>query len=199
MIDARTFTVEDTLRDGTRVTIRAVRPDDQERIARAFGQLERESVYTRFFSYKKELTAEELAQLDDIDFVREVMLVVTTQIDSEELVIASARYVAEAGAAGERWAEVAFTIEENYQGLGIAGRLLRHLIAIARASSIVRFQADFLSGNKAMLAVFARSGLPIQQQRESGVVHLTLDLVPRKMRGAAGVEICKDDHRDVKR
>jgi GNAT superfamily N-acetyltransferase len=177
MIDARDFAVEDTLRDGTRVTIRAVRPDDQERIARAFGQLEQESVYTRFFSYKKELTAGEFARLDHMDFVSEVMLVVTTQINNEEIVIASGRYVAEGGAAGERSAEVAFTVEEGYQGLGIAGRLLRHLTAIARASGIVRLQADVLSGNKAMLAVFARSGLPMRQKRESGVVHLTLDLV----------------------
>jgi GNAT superfamily N-acetyltransferase len=176
-MDARTFVVEDTLRDGTHVTFRAVRPDDRARIAKAFAGLERESVYTRFFSYKSELSPTELAKIDTIDFVRDVMLVVTTVRAAEELVIASARYVAHDDAGGLLAAEVAFTVEEDYQGLGIAKRLLGHLAAIARDNGVVRFEADVLPENRAMLGVFARSGLSMRQRREDGVVHLVLDLV----------------------
>jgi RimJ/RimL family protein N-acetyltransferase len=176
MNDARHFAVEETLRDGTRITIRAVRPDDRERIAKAFGQLDRESVYTRFFAYKSELSAAELARIDTMDFVRDVMLVATIRSAGDETVIAGARYIAHAATDGTLIAEVAFTVEEDYHGLGIAGRLLTHLIAIARAAGITRFEAEVLPGNKAMLAVFARSGLPMQQQRGDGVVHLTLAL-----------------------
>jgi RimJ/RimL family protein N-acetyltransferase len=175
-MDARTFVVEDTLRDGTQVTFRAVRPDDRARIAKAFAGLERESVYTRFFSYKSELSPAELARIDTMDFVRDVMLVATTRRAQDEIVIASARYVAHDDADGRLAAEVAFTVEEDYQGLGIAKRLLAHLVAIARANGVARLVADVLPENKAMLGVFSRSGLPTRQQREDGVVHLTLDL-----------------------
>jgi RimJ/RimL family protein N-acetyltransferase len=172
-MNARTFCAEESLRDGTRVTIRAARPDDRERIAKAFAGLDRESIYTRFFSYKTELREAELAQIDAMDFVRDVLLVVTVARDGDEIIVASARYIAPGRAPV---AEVAFTVEEDYQGRGLASRLLRHLIAIACHSGIERFEADVLAGNKAMLAVFERSGLPVRQQREGGVVHLELVL-----------------------
>ncbi len=178
MTDARNFSVDDTLRNGLRVTIRAVRTEDRVRIAKAFEQLDRESVYTRFFSYKSELSASELDQIDAMDFVRDVMLVVTTSADGDEIVIASARYVAHDLADGTCAAEVAFTVEEDYQGLGIAGRLLEHLIAIARGCGVDAFEADVLAANKTMLAVFARSGLPMRRERQSGTWHLTLALAP---------------------
>lgn len=178
MIDARHFAVEDTLRNGVTVTIRSVRPDDRDRVATAFRGLDPQSVYTRFFTFKRELTAADLAQIDTLDFSREVMLIATIQRSGDEIVIGGARYIGNGGASSPRSAEVAFTVEEDYQGFGLAGRLLAHLVAIARASGIEAFEADVLPGNAPMLAVFSRSGLPVRQRRETGVVHLTLDLQP---------------------
>jgi hypothetical protein len=77
MIDARRYRVEEALRDGTSVIVRAVRADDRDRIAQAFHALDRESVYTRFFSLKNALSDAELDRLAAMDFVREVMLVAT--------------------------------------------------------------------------------------------------------------------------
>jgi GNAT superfamily N-acetyltransferase len=173
---ARDYRAEDTLRNGLAIVIRAVRPDDHDRLANAFKALERETVYTRFFGYKQEITDAEFAQVDAMDFVRDVMLVVTTQSAAGEIVIGGSRYIAHDAGSGRLVAEVAFTIEEDYQGLGIASRLLQHLAGIARQSGIASFEAEVLAGNKAMLAVFERSGLPMSRAREGGVVHLTLDL-----------------------
>jgi GNAT superfamily N-acetyltransferase len=176
MIEARRFSAQETLRNGATVLVRAVRPDDRERIAQAFAKLDRESVYTRFFSYKQELSAAELGQIDVMDFVRDVMLVVTTTSDGREAVVASARSIARDEADGMQTAEVAFTVVEDYQGNGIAGRLLAHLARIARDNGIARLEADVLPGNTAMLTVFRKSGLPVTERREGGVVHLTLAL-----------------------
>ena len=60
MIDTRSYAAFDTLKDGTAVAVRAIRADDREAIADAFGALDREAIYTRFFTYKKELTDTEL-------------------------------------------------------------------------------------------------------------------------------------------
>jgi RimJ/RimL family protein N-acetyltransferase len=173
--DARAFLVEDALRDASPVTFRAARPDDGPRIVRAFRGLERESVYTRFFSYRGEPTPRELAHLADIDFVNEVMLVATVARDGEEVVVGGGRYVA-AGEGAVRSAEVAFTVEEDYQGQGIASRLLRHLAAIARSHGFVRLEAFVLPANRPMLAVFERSGLAMTQRRDDGAVHVVLSL-----------------------
>jgi hypothetical protein len=55
VIDVRNYTALETLRDGTPVTIRAIQRGDSDRILAAFNHLDRESVYTRFFTYKKGL------------------------------------------------------------------------------------------------------------------------------------------------
>jgi RimJ/RimL family protein N-acetyltransferase len=176
MSDARAFRAGETLRNGTPVVIRAVRPDDREPIAHAFAGLERESVYTRFFSHKRALSDAELGQIDAMDFVRDVMLVVTVSAASAETVIASARYIAHDEADGSLTAEVAFTVEEDYQGNGIAGRLLGHLARIARDNGVARLEADVLPENRAMLAVFRKSGLPMTSRRDGGVFHILLAL-----------------------
>ncbi|NTV72546.1 MAG: hypothetical protein HGA71_20715 [Azonexaceae bacterium] len=58
----------------------------------------------------------------------------------------------------------------------MASRLLQHLVQIGRQQKVSRFLAEVLAGNQAMLRVFAGSGLPMKQQRDGTVVHVTLFL-----------------------
>ncbi len=111
-----------------------------------------------------------------VDPTGDVALVVTIGSGADETVIASGRCIGSGGAEGERTAEVAFVVEEDYHGLGIASRLLRHLAQIARDRGIAALEADVLAGNKSMLAVFARSGLPMQKRHDGSTVHVTLSL-----------------------
>ena len=178
MTGPRNYIVADILKDGTVVTIRSIRRDDRVRILEAFTNLERESIFTRFFTYKKELTQAELKQLTDVDFDRVVALVVTTRMKDDEIVIAEGRYITDDAPRPRRSAEVAFTTEEDYQGRGIARLLLRHLVRIARENGVSRLEADVLAGNQPMLTVFRRSGLPMQQRSDGGVIHVTLSLLP---------------------
>jgi hypothetical protein len=55
---------------------------------------------------------------------------------------------------------------------------LSHLVRIAREIGVVRFEADVLAENQSMLAVFRRSGLPMQLRRDGSVLHVTLSLQP---------------------
>lgn len=174
--DPRDFCVNATLRNGTAVTIRHLHAEDRERIANAVRQLDQDSIYTRLFSYRNELTDAGLSRIMTVDPESEVALLVTTGAGEDEIVIGSCRYVASRPDDEERTAEVAFLVEEDYQGLGIAGRLLRCMAEIARQQRITRFEADVLAENKSMLAVFARSGLKMQQRRDGGVVHVSLAL-----------------------
>jgi RimJ/RimL family protein N-acetyltransferase len=176
MSDPRDFAVTETLRNGVAVTIRALRADDRERMAAAIRKLDRESIYTRLFGYRDALTEAGLDRVMRFDSDAEVALVVTTGAGAAETIVGAGRYVASGAHGAARTAEVAFVVEEDFHGLGIAGRVLRHLAAIARERGIASFQAEVLPENKAMQAVFARSGLPVRTRREDGVVHVTLAL-----------------------
>ena len=164
------------LKDGTEIAIRAIRPDDSGRLLEAFAHLDRQSIYTRFFSHKAGLTDAELKQYTDVDFDRVVALVATLGTEDGQTLIAGGRYVCDDAQASARSAEVAFTTEEDYQGRGLASLLLAHLIRIARQKGVSRFEAYVLAENQSMLSVFRRSGLPMHVRHESGVAHVTLAL-----------------------
>ena len=156
------------LRDGTEAAIRPIRPDDKERLRTAFRGLEPASIQTRFFHAKKDLSDEELRRLTELDPAKEAALVVTIG----ERIIAVGRYVV----TGERCAEVAFTVEEDFQRNGIAGRLLKDLAVIARERGLARFEAFVLPDNHPMLDVFEHAGLAMKRRYEDGVIRLTLEL-----------------------
>lgn len=167
-----------TLRDGRPLTIRLMRPDDRQRLLDAFAKLDRQSIYTRFFSYRKQLPPGMLEQIEHIDLVHFAALVVTLGTGADETAIASAGYVASTAADGTHEAEVSFTVEEDFQGQGLAGRLLTALCGIARRHGITRLTAEVLAENAPMHAVFQRSGLPLHTRQAGGVVHYVMDLPP---------------------
>jgi RimJ/RimL family protein N-acetyltransferase len=175
-MDARNYTASEILRDGTPVTVRAIRRDDSNRILTAFDRLDRESVYTRFFTYKKGLADAELRNLTDVNFDHVIALVVMTRTGDDETLIGGGRYCSEVTLHGAQSAELAFITGNEYRGRGIASLVLRHLISIGRNQGLLRFEADVLAQNQAMLAVFRGSGLAMKERREGNVVHVTLSL-----------------------
>ena len=176
-MDPRNYTASDTLKDGTAVTIRAIRRDDSNGLLEAFKNLDQESIYRRFFSSKKGLTETELKQFTDVDFNQVVALVITTQVDDGKILIGGGRFVSDVPHAIQS-AELAFLTEAGYRGRGIASLVLKHLVRLAKEAGVSRFEADVLAENQPMLTVFRRSGLPMQQWQEGNVVHVTLSLQP---------------------
>ena len=87
----------------------------------------------------------------------------------EGIIVGLGQYV-RAGTA----AEVAFVVEEDFQRLGIASRLLQRLAIVAHGAGITRLEADVLPENVPMLEVLRRSGLRIHESLRGGVVHATL-------------------------
>jgi len=174
MIDARNYSASETLKNGLQVTIRAIRPDDRDALLAAFKEFDERTIYLRFFGVKKEVSPEELTIATEVDFSRTVALVTCLQDSTGEKIIGVGRYVAFGHAVPPDRAEVAFAVEEDYHGLGIAGMILRHLSGIAKDKGVVQFQAEVLPVNKGMLAVFNRSGLPMKKESAGGVTHVTL-------------------------
>jgi RimJ/RimL family protein N-acetyltransferase len=173
MVDAARYSAIEVLRDGRRVEIRALRPDDRGGFADAAGHSSPESLRRRFFAPRHSFTEQEVAFFVDVDFVNHVALVAVVEEGGQSVIIGGGRYIL----VQPGQAEVALTVVDQYQGQGLGGRLMHHLSAIARESGISELIAEVLPENIPMLAVFKKSGLRLDTKRERGVVHVTLHLV----------------------
>ncbi len=156
---------------GAPVTIRAIRPDDKTRLVAAFRGLEPHTIRMRFFHAKRELSEKELGWIDRIDPAKRAALVATVRRGGDEVVVGEGQYAARGGSA-----EIAFTVDEEWQRRGLGRRLLQHLARIARRHGISRFEAYVLAENAPMLALFRRSGLPMTTRAADGSLLVTLAL-----------------------
>jgi len=169
IIDFAHYSAEEVLRDGGSIHVRALRPDDRNRLLDHFKGLSQQSRYYRFFGLKRSMTEAELVRLTQLDFVAHVGLVATLRDGTGEHFIGVARYIR---GADPTHAEVAFAVLDEHQGRGIGSILLDHLSRIARASGIVELEADVLGDNNRMLEVFAKSGFKVRRSNASGVIHV---------------------------
>ena len=167
--DVAHYSAEEVLRDGGSIHVRAIRPDDRDRLLQHFKSLSQESIYHRFFGIKRTMTDEELVRLTQLDFVGHVGLVATLRDASGERFIGVARYIR---GADPTHAEVSFAVTDEHQGRGIGSLLLDHLSRIARSSGIVELEADVLGDNNRMLEVLSKSGFKVRRSNSSGVIHV---------------------------
>jgi len=171
------YSFVETLKDRRKYKIRAARPDDAPKIHRAFYQLGPRTRYMRFLAVKKDVSEAELARITHTDFQNSIALLATVGEGNSEVIIGGASYFVIDPAASERSAEVSFTVEEDFQGLGLGRALMRHVIAIARAEGLHTLQAEVLCSNAAMLSVFRHCGQPMESRQDGNVLHVTLSLL----------------------
>jgi GNAT superfamily N-acetyltransferase len=172
VLQARDYSATEILRNGRTVEIRALRPDDRTGLLAAVGRTSQQSLYRRFFAFKRGFTDREVDFFVNVDFVDHVALVAVLKEDGRPVIVGGGRYIVVR--AGE--AEVAFVVDDAHQGQGIGAALMRHLAALARQAGLKELSADVLSENAAMLKVFETSGLGIRIRRETGSIHVTLQL-----------------------
>lgn len=165
-----------TLRDGTAVTVRPIHPDDKQRLQDGFHRLTGRSVYFRFLGSRRELSAQELQYFTELDFVGHAALVVTVPDGTDERIIGVGRYILTGDDPDGGTAELALTVDDAHQHIGVGTLLFTHLVPLARSSGIRRLQADILRGNRQMLDILQRSGLPVQHSVADGIEHVEFDL-----------------------
>lgn len=176
MVDGRdqaTTPIETTLRDGTKVLVRPVVPDDRDELAEGFDKLSARSRYLRFHTAVEELTDAQLDYLTQVDQVDHVAWVAIDLGAPDRPGIGVARFVRLAGE--PHVAEAAITVADAYQGRGLGTFLLRVLADTARARGITTFRAYVLGENTAMLGMLEQLG-PTHQRRGQGVYEIDVAL-----------------------
>jgi acyl-CoA synthetase (NDP forming)/GNAT superfamily N-acetyltransferase len=166
--DAPTFpahwTADVLLRDGRTAHIRPVTPDDKELLVEFYARVSDESKYYRFFSPMPVLSDKDVHRFTEVDYVDRVAFVLTLR----GRMIAIGRY--DVVKPGE--AEVAFLVEDAYQGRGIGQLLLEHLAQAARERGVQKFVAEVLPDNHRMIQTFRDAGYKVASGYEDGVISL---------------------------
>jgi GNAT superfamily N-acetyltransferase len=159
-----------TLRDGSRVLVRPVRPDDKELFLRGWQRFGEQSRYTRFMGGKASLTRSDLAYFTEIDHVDHEAIGALDAVTGEGAGVARCIRVTEQPTV----AEAAVAVVDAWQGRGLGGLLLTRLTARAAELGIERFQASLFASNHSMLALFSRLGH--LQLRELGAGQIEIDV-----------------------
>lgn len=158
------------LADGTAVTLRPIRPNDKEELARAFSRLSPASRYMRFHAAKHHLTAEDLRYLTEVD--GEDHLAIVAVIPSHDLRedtgIGVARFIRDAKE--PELAEAAITVSDEYQGRGLGKLLLQRLVRAARERHIRRFRAEVLAENAPMVHLLREAGAEVVRSDGASLV-----------------------------
>jgi RimJ/RimL family protein N-acetyltransferase len=163
---------EVTLDDGTQVRLRPIRPDDEPRLIELFRRLSRQTAYQRFFTFMKRLPRQWAHLFANVDYRRRLALVAEHPTDgAEPELIGVGRYEPT-----ERpdTAELAFVIQDGWQGRGLGRILLREVLGAGESRGIRQFRAIVLAENRRMLHLLARHASVIERSVQDGVASLLL-------------------------
>ncbi|MDI1459341.1 GNAT family N-acetyltransferase [Catellatospora sp. KI3] len=160
------------LADGTAVHLRQVEPSDADAVVAMHARFSERTRYLRYFSPYPRIPARDLHRFVNVDHVDREAFVVA----AGDRLIAVGRY--ERLGEGAPVAEVAFVVEDAYQGRGVGSVLLEYLSAAAGEVGISRFVAEVLPENGAMLRVFTDAGYEVSRKFADGVVALTFPVAP---------------------
>jgi acetyltransferase len=165
-----------TLRDGSTVTIRPIRPEDEPLLVAFHRTLSEESVYLRYFhmmSLSARIAHERLIRICFTDYAREMALVVDRRDPDTgaHVVLAVARL---SRVHGRNQAEFSMLVSDPHQHQGLGTELLRLLLEIGRDEGLERITAEVLHENRAMQRVCEKVGFTLRATPE--VVEAWMDL-----------------------
>jgi acyl-CoA hydrolase/GNAT superfamily N-acetyltransferase len=170
-----------TFRNALTLRLRAIKPSDEDEMRRLFYRFSDQSVYYRYFSPIKVMPHARMQTYVNVDYATTLSLVALLDEPGSPRIVAEGRFAREKD---RPWADVAFVVDEDFQGCGIASFMLQTLVRLARERGLEGFTADVLTTNQAMLKVFEKSGLPVKARIEQGVYHLELPFEPPAAAGA---------------
>jgi acetyltransferase len=150
------------LRDGRKVRVRPIRPEDAARELRFFERLSDRSRFQRFMQYVRELSPRMLARFTQLDYDRELALVALWEGEF----VAVGRYAPNAD--GET-AEFALAVGDDWQGKGLGHGLLERLCHAARAAGYRALYGHILDANREMLELARHLGF-VEMARDGSEV-----------------------------
>jgi acetyltransferase len=151
------------LRDGTEITLRPIRPEDEPLEAQLVKDASKESLYFRFFGYIPGIDHQMLSRFTHIDYDREMAIIALLETPEGPKIIGVVRIV------GDGWrnsAEYAILVADSWHGQGLGTLLTDYIIEIARSQGYQEVTASFLKTNGSMRRLFKRKGFKISAGKD---------------------------------
>jgi len=166
------------LKNGTRVMIRPIRPEDESAMARFHETLSDRSVYLRFFHMEKLSSRVEHKRLMLrclVDYDREMALVAerVNPANAEPEIIAVGRLTR---LAGRQEAEMALLVSDAFQHSGLGSEMLGRLIQVGHDEKLEQITATVLPENMPMRTLAARHGFQIVKDADLTALRIVLKL-----------------------
>ncbi len=171
------YETEVLLKDGSRMRLRPIKREDIERWLAFVSRLSPRTKYLRFH-YVPVLGPEDAIRFCTVDYKDAFAFVAEVLRAKRKDIIAIGRYYR---LPNKHTAEVAFVIEDAYQGRGIGTKLMEWLANVARDNSITTFEADVLAENEEMMAVFRNYGFHITSSLKEDVYHVAFPITHTRM------------------
>ncbi len=164
-----------TFKNNLEVRFRAIKPSDEEEMRRLFYRFSEESVYYRYFTPIMAMPHNKMQEYVNVDY-NKIMSIVALEGDvGKGRIIGEARYIK---LPMKPYAEIAFLVDDEYQGYGIASYLMQMLIRNAKEQRLKGFVATVKESNGAMIRVFRKSGLTVESRPEDGAFSVTMHFNP---------------------
>jgi GNAT superfamily N-acetyltransferase len=159
---------------GESVFFRPVKAIDETMMQDFFYSLTDRTIYQRYFSVLRAMPHQTAQTMTTIDYEREMAIVGVVRQEGRERIIAVGRY----GLMGEGSdaAEMAFTVRDDWQNIGIGTFLLRYLAAIGRQRGVCSFTAEIMENNGPMLSILDNTDYPVERVYDDGVYIATMRL-----------------------
>jgi acetyltransferase len=160
---------------GEKMLMRPIRPEDAEAHGAFFRRLSPEDVRFRFFTAMRELSAEQMARLTQVDYDREMAFVVVDEAIGDTVGVA--RLVREGD--GADTGEFAVIVRADMKGRGIASRLMQALMDWARGTGVHTVVGQVLADNAPMLAFTRHLGFELHRlPYEQDIIEARKELAP---------------------
>ena len=157
------------LKNGQGLFLKPATIADKTEITSFMSRLSQEALRMRFMASISYVSEDIILNLCNGDFTDTGCLLAIEGENENSKVVGLANYIS---MNNTRTAEVAFLIEDSYQGLGISTLLLERLAGLASANGIIEFEAEVLPDNQQMINVFKNSGFEIHKVWHSDTIHV---------------------------
>ncbi|WP_368544767.1 bifunctional acetate--CoA ligase family protein/GNAT family N-acetyltransferase [Enterobacter soli] len=163
------------MKNGERVLFRPILPEDEPQLRVFISQVTKEDLYYRYFSEINEFTHEDLANMTQIDYDREMAFVAVRRAEADEEILGVTRAISDPDNVD---AEFAVLVRSDLKGLGLGRRLLEKLITYTRDHGLLRLNGITMPNNRGMVTLARKLGFDVDIQLDEGIVALTLSLNP---------------------
>lgn len=182
------------LKDGSQALFRPILPEDEPLLKAFILKVTKEDLYYRYFNEINEFTHEDLANMTQIDYDREMAFVAIHTVNDKNEIIGVTRAVSDPDNID---AEFSVLVRSDLKGLGLGRRLLDKMINYAAEHGLQRLTGITMPNNQGMITLARKLGFDVDIQIQDGIVNLSLVLKKNRITLQKTVSLSHEQAKDA--